>query len=589
MKRLLTNCLLVALVSGVQAQETGHLTADEHKQTMKVLEMIYSFETDDYYWSEAPVSDDTWAVTPQQLPWNKWAAYMGTKHRYRELIQLLTALKNASVRPSAEDPDACEIVFRCRTPREGRFSFGVSSGVFDDEKHFDEAGGCTGFRKEMFCSLLTDVRLHLTDREGRPVYLDTEQLPVKRGQQDLGEEYSEAWFSLRLHLSTSWDRISGGHITVSLFTPPTYRHTTLPLGEGASFPCRTTLGGKQLSLDKADREGLVISGDDIQDELSSMTILYARNGSWYRPPSRSSFSGDVGTLLKLERSSAPSFGEWMRQKGIDPKHLKQTRSRVISDAAFSDEDTPWGKRINTGMYGDSLLLYLPAEEESRRTVATITIPVGTSEVKAASEVDETVCGELLAQTGQHPDPEYEVSADLSDGVVLSPYEEGADKDSAPRMDFPRPGDKIEEMSPIVYAICHTTAHNVLKVLAITPSAYIKYYAASLREGYAFGLGNRHAILSRQPIQWRDRETTEDICKRYFFLAGAHIAAYGRAPETVLEAADRAIVRMLRNCRCGYNLNKDGSYEAYMYFEQLLTEWEEFLSREQQRLRLNDAQ
>lgn len=219
MKRMILICLLIGLVSGACAHKKIKMTEDEKAYLLKVLELLHEFETSASFGALDSLKEED-AVEQHALPWNKWADEH--KDQRSDLLHLLKGLKDMSVRPAEGAPNACELVARCRTEETGEGSIGVSFNIFDSDRHSDKDGNCIGFRSKVFCGLETDVQLHLTDKSGRPVYLTEEDMWLRKGWKQMGEEDSEAWFSVVLPLSAPWQDVTGGHLDVKFFPPQEY-------------------------------------------------------------------------------------------------------------------------------------------------------------------------------------------------------------------------------------------------------------------------------------------------------------------------------------------------------------------------------
>lgn len=394
MKRIILISLLTVLVSGACAQKNNKMTKVEKTLALQVLEWLHGFETSSSFDGLDSLRGEK-ALKQDVLPWDKWADEH--KNKYSDVLYLLKGLKNMSIRPVESSPNACELVFRCRTKEKGRISIGVSFGVFESDKYLDKDKNCIGFHSEVFCGLETDVQLHLTDRRGRPVYLNTETMFIRKGQEKIDEEYSEAWFSIELPLTVPWLDVAGGYVDVKLFPPQEYDRVEVALGDMEEIPQKVTFGSKEFRIEKIDSVGLVIAADGhVLKQLGDMEYLYYKGDSWYKASSLYSFTGDVKTMLKLKNEGNITFEEWVKKKHIDLNNLERTIGNFVSHDMFLEGGPDlWGKRINTGMYGDRLLLYMPVEAGRKKAIAFTSLPVLSSENDVKVVIDEQLCRELL--------------------------------------------------------------------------------------------------------------------------------------------------------------------------------------------------
>lgn len=398
MKRIILISLLTVLALSAHAQNSNKMTEDKKPFALKILEWLHGFETSSSFDGLDSLRGEK-AFKQDVLPWDKWADEH--KNERSDLLHLLNGVKNMSIRPVEGSPNACELVFRCRTKEKGGFSIGVSFGVFESDKYLDKDENCIGFRQRVFCGLETDVQLHLTDKRGRSVHLSTETMFIRKGQKKINEEYSEAWFSIELPLTVPWPDVTGGHVDVKLFPPQEYDRVEVALGNAEEIPRKATFGSKEFCIEKVDSVGLVIAADgEVLEQLGGMEYLYYKGDSWYKTSSLHSFTGDVKTMLKLKKEGNITFEEWLKKKRIDPNNLEGTIENFVSEDIFSEAGPDlWGKRINTRMYGDSLLIYMPVEAGHEKIIASIVLPVPSSGNDVKVVIDEQLCKELLGRLG----------------------------------------------------------------------------------------------------------------------------------------------------------------------------------------------
>lgn len=365
---------------------------------MSVLEIIHEFETGDSFAVTDYGSEN--GSGREALPWQRWAE--DNRNRSEELMTLLKGLSGAVIRPVEGDPMACEVVMRCRAGKTNRATIGVNLGVFDENKRWDAEERYVGFRSELFGGLETDVELHLTDREGHRVGIDPDvDIFVRKGRKDLGEMYSELWLSIRIPLTVPRSEIAGGHIALKVFMPRDYDRVEVDLRHGEALPKKGRFGNTEFAIEKIDSVGLVVSVGD-PDGFDGVEYLYLKDGRWYSSLSRSSFRGEVPLLMKLRGEGHISFEEWLDRKGIDLRDLPGTMYGLLP-ADFLEEESrsPWGNRINTGMWGERFVMCRVQEPERQRVVGAFEVPYDSAR-GAEGEFDVDLCRELLEQLEHDP-------------------------------------------------------------------------------------------------------------------------------------------------------------------------------------------
>ena len=82
--------------------------------------------------------------------------------------------------------------------------------------HQDENGNFTGFRKYLFFDLETDLQIHLTDKQGKPVYIhpDENLYLLEGGYKAQNKDTLNIWYGLQIPLTAPY--------------PVSYTHLTLP-------------------------------------------------------------------------------------------------------------------------------------------------------------------------------------------------------------------------------------------------------------------------------------------------------------------------------------------------------------------------
>lgn len=396
MKKLILISALVGLLSEVCAQKQP-MTEKERDNVMQVLKWLHENETSDSFnaLKNLKVED---ASKKDVLPWDEWSEKQKDK-RY-DLLHLFKSFENVSVQPVDDSPNVCELVFYCKEKETEVFSGGVS-GTFSTLRKLNE-DNCTNLRCEVFCGLDADVELHLTDSRGKFVYF-AEMIHGQHKHKTKSDGYREVWHTINLPLSVPWEDVEGGYIELKLFPPQEYDWVQVALGDAAEFPQKITLGNKKYIIEKVDSVGMVISANSYYDwhQLRNMKFLYKMESFWYYNPYYIvGVGGDVQTMLKLKYEGKISFEEWLKKKCVDPNKLEKTIGNYLSKDMYSDaEPDLWGKYINTRMYGDSLLLYMPVEPEREKTIASFRLPIPLSEKDIKTNINRPLCNKLLDQLG----------------------------------------------------------------------------------------------------------------------------------------------------------------------------------------------
>lgn len=396
MKKIILISAFVGVLSGAYAQKQP-MTKTERDNVMQVLKWLHENETSNSFNALKNLKVEN-ASKKDVLPWNEWSEKQKDK-RY-DLLHLFKSFENVSVQPVDDSPNACELVFYCKEKETVGFSGGVS-GTFSTLRGLNE-DNCTNLRNEVFCGLDADVELHLTDSRGKFVYF-AELIHGLHKHKTKSDGYREVWYSIHLPLSVPWEDVEDGYIELKLFPPQEYDWVQVALGDAAEFPQKITLGNKKYIIEKVDSVGMVISANSYYDwhQLSNMKFLYKMEGYWYYNPYYIvGVGGDVKTMLKLKYEGNISFEEWLKKKRIDPNKLEETIGNYLSKDMYSDaEPDLLGKYINTRMYGDSLLLYMPVEPEREKTIASFRLPISLSEKDVKTNINIPLCNKLLDQLG----------------------------------------------------------------------------------------------------------------------------------------------------------------------------------------------
>lgn len=623
LKKIIAGTLLAGVVWGSEAQNIGKMTEEEKKQTLEALETLYRMET--------AVSPDAWrevgAEREQQvesLPWERWV--VGQADNRRDVVQMFGCFGDVAAGPSHRsergNTHACEVCFRTLMPGAGNAAGRRAFGVWDRYCHFDEEGNCVGFRKEAHFGLDTDLRIRLTDKEGRPVGIDTgETVMATNGQRVLTDgDLVERWFGFEIPLTAPWADVAGGQIEVRIYAPQEYDRVEIPLAGRGPGAVEVSLGRNSFTLERTDGMGFVISADEgTMERLGDMKYLYRRGNAWYEPTYSISFTGDLDDVLG-DGGGSISFEAWLEKRGVDPDRLEETLEKFRSEEAdaVAEDSGVRGRRYDSGMGGETLLLYQPADSADARVLVSARIPVPATAGTPEVYVDKALCAELIdrlnrvrceaeASEGAVADElqEARVSGPEEDPVAAMPDDEVPEieaaaepeemvaaatafsDEAAPRPDLPRPGDRIEGLDPIVYAICYTVAYDMYARNSVGEGTYRSEYAPYLRRGYAFGERHWKEIVSKDfsalNRELRRIAETSGGQERSCFHAGALMGAYSpdSDSDSEPERIDAAIAGVLKQGESLYGLSSGdgGSGLYYSRFE----EWSEYLWREMDRI------
>lgn len=429
MKRLSTACLFVCLTLGAWAQNKTKMTEDEKKEALEQLELLYRYETG-LVFDGLDLSADRAELRQEVLPWDEWTDKYGNRGFDKNLSRLFACFEHASLEPKEDAPGYCCLMLRGKKEGSGSFGGWKGSGLWEKWYHKNENGNFTGFRKDLFFGLETDLQLHLTDRQGQPVYLHPEEdIYLLEGGDDAGADgMSDIWFGIQIPLTVPWSEVGGGEISLSFCMPSEYDRITVPIAGFGDEPVEVTWGSKTFSIEKVDSRGFILAADEpTLEKLKPVEYFYCRDGVWYKPSSSTAATGDLDDLLQYGTGTV-AFEEWMARKGIDPDNLEETLERFMSEDESSAEDDagvqeagPTGKCYRTALQGDSLLLWMPAERS--RAVADIRVFVPSEGEQSRVEIDRRLCGELLEclRTGKSPDRNRDTGSGLSeaDGCVAN--------------------------------------------------------------------------------------------------------------------------------------------------------------------------
>ena len=354
MRRILSTVLLACLVLGACAQNKTKMTEEEKKKTMEGLEALYLLETGAAF-GELDSLSENHEFKQYRLPWEEWAGKF--KYAKEGLPVLLRCFNKAFIEPNKDSPIFCNLMLR------GKFE--DLSSNFDSRKkselwmfhHQDENGNFTGFHKNLFFDLETDLQIHLTDKQGKPIYIhpDENLYLLEGGYKAQNKDTLNIWYGLQIPLTAPYQEIAGGHISLSFYMPEKYDRITVPIKEFGNKPVQVTWGSMTFSIEKVDSNGFIISTDaENIDKLRRMDCLYHRDGNWYEPSSKTAITGDLDKILRNSIGKI-SFEEWLKRKNIDPNKLEETMKHYMEDEVSEGND---GTNI-AGVMGKHYTVALP--------------------------------------------------------------------------------------------------------------------------------------------------------------------------------------------------------------------------------------
>ena len=400
MRRILSTVLLACLVLGAWAQNKKKMTEEEKKEAMEQLEVFYQFETGTAFSGLDSLAENQ-EFKQDMLPWEKWADKFKHKSFKKSLSRLFMCFDKAFIEPDKDSPIFCNLMLRGKEENVSSYFGGrQGSGLWEKYYHEDENGNFTGFCKELFFDLETDLQLHLTDKQGKPAYIHPEKdiYLLEGGDYAKNKDMLNIWFGLQIPLTVPYQEIAGGHISLSFYMPQEYDRITVPIKDFGDKPVQVTWGSKTFSIEKVDNNGFIISADtETLDKLKGMKRLYHRDGNWYEPSSSTATTGDLDKILKNSTRKI-TFEEWLKENGIDPNNLEETLKYFMEDEV-SEEDTGTddagvtGKHYRIALQGDSLLLYMPVEK--RRKIAEITVFVPLEGEASRLIINRERCNELI--------------------------------------------------------------------------------------------------------------------------------------------------------------------------------------------------
>lgn len=361
------HALLTFLLTGIAltaVTQNKKMTKEEKDKIMQELNMFYRIET-------LGVSDQSTSkpLEIKELPW-EWEKK--NKGNASDFIYMVDGFQDAKLEAVEENPDACRIVFCC--PVENENNSYVSSGVGSSNDFYtDDKGNRTGFHKAFRSSygLNIEIQFHLTRRNGKPVFIHPENnmIEITRGKRTSDNGGQEAYLALQFPITCPFSEITGGYVDAQLSGPEEYDRIELSASEAGKD---VKIGDTPFRLEKIKDAGFVISAEQENAEiLNHLDYFYRKDNKMWKPSSRSSSWGKLSNIMAKEKQNdCKTFEEWLEKKGIDPDNLEETLKNMADDP--EDESTTvdrWGKRFNSGMTGEAILLYLPANTEKQPILA----------------------------------------------------------------------------------------------------------------------------------------------------------------------------------------------------------------------------
>ena len=175
MRRILSTVLLACLVLGAWAQNKKKMTEEEKKEAMEQLEVFYQFETGTAFSGLDSLAENQ-EFKQDMLPWEKWADKFKHKSFKNGLSRLFMCFDKAFIEPNKDSSIFCNLMLRGKEEDVSSYFGGrQGAGLWEKYYHEDENGNFTGFCKELFFDLETDLQLHLTDKQGKPAYIHPEK------------------------------------------------------------------------------------------------------------------------------------------------------------------------------------------------------------------------------------------------------------------------------------------------------------------------------------------------------------------------------------------------------------------------------
>lgn len=370
------------------------------KKTMEGLEALYQFVTGAAF-GELDSLAESHELKRDRFPWEKWADKFKHESFKKSLSRLFMCFDKAFIEPNKDSPIFFNLMLRGKDEDVSSYFGGRKGfGLWEKYYHEDENGNFTGFCKELFFDLKTDLQLHLTDKQGKPIYIhpDENLYLLEGGDYAQNKDMLNIWFGLQIPLTVPYQEIAGGHISLSFYMPEKYNRITVPIKEFGNKPVQVTWGSMTFSIEKVDSNGFIISTDaENIDKLRRMGCLYHRDGNWYEPSSKTAITGDLDKILKNSTRKI-TFEEWLKEEGIDLNNLEETMEHYMEDEVSevndgTDATGVMGKHYTVALQGDSLLLYMP--DEKKRKIAEITAFAPSEGEASRLIINRERCNELI--------------------------------------------------------------------------------------------------------------------------------------------------------------------------------------------------
>ena len=425
MKHLILTALFAGLALTAGAQENKRMTEKEQKEALQNLEAYYKVVT-----GQASMFDDSF-FKPRKvevLPWQEWTKNL--EYRKKEFPKIVKGFENMRLEAVEDEPEYCSFVLRC--PTEGREK-SYLSGNTGSNRNFqtDAAGHRIGFRQSVgFSGLGVDIKFHLKDRNGKPVFIAPDKdVYIENGDRDGDFGEHEAYSLLMFPLTVPFSKVTGGYIDVRIDAPQQYEWVRLTKSD---IGRDQTLGGASFRLEQIKEKGFVLSAlYDDSKHLNELRYFYCFGNSIWEARSSSTYTGALEDVMNAHKYRELTFEQWLAQKGVDPNNLGETLDNLYRNTDTSRR----AKCFNSHMEGDTLLLYMPVDPAAIKPLVTARIFLPDVEEEAQISIDQSQVAMLQSQLfrdiyNQRPNSSKTAASALqadNDGEVAPPAGPQLDK------------------------------------------------------------------------------------------------------------------------------------------------------------------
>lgn len=572
MKTIVFTGLLTCLTLGASAQNHNQMNMEAKKEAWEGLKMLYKFDTGDIF-RKLDNSTQAERNVLEQVPWKEWEQ----RHRDKaeEIGNFLFQFGDASLQAVEDNPQACRILFRGGAPEERNYSQRMSLGLWEKNYHRDEAGNCYGFRKTTFYDLDLELQVQLTDRNGVPVYIDTEAEALRF---EAHKETKEAWLGIELPLTAPLSQIAAGNIKLKVYAPQEYDVVTVECADTASHS-HLKLGDRIFDIRKIDRTGFLLAADaETMERLKGLEYLYSDDSTCYKSTSMFSHVGDLEEILAYD-GHTPTFEEWLAAKNIDPQQPEKALERFLNGEEQEEPASkPLGKSYRTGLCGERLSLYIPAGEQ--HVAATISLPLSSAGQQPQASVDTAVCHGILSRLLIQPST---TPKEYSEEELLEILKDAATDPAPEGLDFATPDNPETELEETAYAIGYILGHELSWLYSMTAATYKKTYAEWFHKAHSLGVGHSAEIIAQNEMAFSQMTaSTNDEAARVCIYYGSRLGAYHPQGQKELKAVDALILHVLKTCRTRYDPNVEKEYAEFEYCSRLRKAWEDYLTGEMNR-------